>query len=187
MDIRGGAMVVSMAIAIALPWTSAFNIVTRDPFRDNTTYLYTAGGLAVASLLMMSYDRWLGLFSLWVTFSSIYTWSYIGLATAHWVVLGCFLIIVFSHLSFSQRQWLCDLLIFSAILQIVYATHQLFNYDIFYLGGVKKTFTHIHGTFGYHSYLAIFLSLTAPLAPVVLLPLFAYCLIISKSMVALIG
>lgn len=184
----GRAKIAAAITVLVLPFTPLLRMDnTRTPFLDYPLYFFTAGGLLAASFLLLTYEPWLSLFTFYVTLSSIFKWTPLSLAIAHWVALSVLLIIIFTHFNRYQRTIFKQLLTFVVVLQIIYATHQIYQYDILMLGWERNEWVQPHGTIGFHTYFAALVAIVAPIAPVALLPFLAYGVVLGKSVVAVIA
>ncbi len=121
----------------------------------------------------------------YMVFHSLSTASPEAFEDASLLIGGILLMLWIREAPKRARNWIRWLLVAAGGFQAIYATGQSLGYDPIWTGWAPlQGVPWIHGTLGNPNYLGAYLAMTAPLAPVWLLPLWALGLLASKSVLA---
>lgn len=136
------------------------------------------GILLVAIALVWPWNRLIGGFCCYAAVTALWSKPY-AISVAIWITLGG---VLASQLSFVGTRTLRSVLVTLGLIQVAILVYQFFDGRL-RLG--EWDLPYPHGTYGNPRYLAMVLAIIAPMAPLVLIPVFAIGLFVTKSYIAI--
>ena len=166
------------ALVIVVPF-SAFGLLRVD----GMLWFLTAGLCVLAASMALS-DPWAGAMAGYAVIRWLIPPRALGLETAMLVVLGLGLMVTAQSLPKQWDRMAKAAITIAALAQVAVATGQEYLYDPLWLGFAQNPTTKLHGTLGNPMYMGTFVGIAGSVAPVVLLPLMAWGVYLSRSATA---
>lgn len=180
-----------VGLAVLAPWATKLPLATSEPgqaYTQSPTILLLATLLGVLAVWVAQRDRWLGALLGWQVSHLLWQPNPVVYETVETMSLGAFMLLAVRDLDATWKERLRAGLLVTAVLQVAWLTVQWIGYDWTWAGFGRFHETPLPaGTFGNKNYLAAFLAMVTPLAPVVLLPVFAIGLILTHSFLAIVA
>jgi hypothetical protein len=134
--------------------------------------------LAVLGLWIMRQDRWAGIFALYVIGRALLSKNLLAFETTWGVVGGLIFLVVAQQASATGRRWLEGILVAAGLVQVAFVTVQWWR-----LPAEELT----AGSIGNASYLGVFLAIVGAGAPVWLLPVFGWGILLTRARIGALG
>lgn len=176
------ALLVPFSTKLPLATTSVLQAYVQTPM---LLWLWLLQG--GVSLWLLTHDRWLGLWGCWWTLTWLWHPTTRAYEVIETLVLGAFALRLLQSLPREKWAWVRWGLVTVGVAQILWQTAQWAGWDwTWYSGfGPFTELGHPAGTFGNGKYLGVVLGILTPLAPLGWLPVFAWGLVVSKSVLGM--